>query len=82
MWKEGIKRIHAEWTGEEQRFLGSHAPFPRGNRTLVCLKSMGDGLGTTEGMDLEDGSDGPEMPQREGRYGIEVDECLDTHTPP
>lgn len=34
------------------------------------------------GMDLKGGSDGPEMPQREGHYSIEVDECLDAHTPP
>lgn len=34
------------------------------------------------GTDREDGSDGPEEPQREGHYGIEVDESLDTHTPP
>lgn len=48
MWKEGTERKQAEWTGEEQRFLGSHGPLPRGNRTLVCLSSMRDGLGTTE----------------------------------
>lgn len=62
MWKEGTERKQAEWTGEEQRFLGSHGPLPRGNRPLVCLSSMRDNRGT----DLEDGSDGPEVPQREG----------------
>lgn len=44
----GDEEKQAEWTEEEQRFLGSHGPLPRGNRTLVCLKSMRDGLRTTE----------------------------------